>query len=252
MQIAIVVYPGMTGLDALGPYEVLHGMRGAEVRFVWKEVGPVVADSGVLVLGATHRFDETMRPDVVLVPGSSVRTATLMADTEVRDWLRAVHPHTRFTTSVCSGALILAAAGLLEGRAATSHWAALPLLKQFGVDPRPLERVVRDGKLWTAAGVSAGIDLALALVAELDGAESAQVLQLLIEYDPQPPFDAGHMTKASPAVRQRAEREMRQQALSAREVGAVSKTLLRRWLSVLHAKVRREPKSLDHRHVPKH
>ncbi|MGZ3448302.1 MAG: DJ-1/PfpI family protein [Polyangiales bacterium] len=241
MQIAIVVYPGMTALDALGPYEVFNGMPGWELRFVWKEVGPIVADSGILVLGATHRFDETLRPDVVLVPGSSASTGAMMADREVQEWLRAVHAHTRLTTSVCSGSLILAAAGVLEGKAATSHWAALPLLGQFGAEARPLDRIVRDGKVWTAAGVSAGIDLALALVAELDGEESAQVVQLMIEYDPQPPFDAGHMTKASPAVRARAERQMRKLALSPREATAVSTALLRRWFSVLYRTVRREP-----------
>ncbi|MEQ1502561.1 MAG: DJ-1/PfpI family protein [Myxococcota bacterium] len=241
MQLAILVYPGMTALDALGPYEVLHGLPGVDLRFVWKEVGPIVTDSGVLVIGATHRLDETLRPDVVLVPGSAASTATMMADKVVLDWLRAVHPTTRFTTSVCSGALILAAAGLLEGHPATSHWAALPLLPRFGVEARPNDRTVRSGKLWTAAGVSAGIDLALALAAELTDRETAEVQQLLIEYDPQPPFDAGHRSKASDAVRTRAEREMLRLAIRPAEVLGVSTALGRRWVEVLYRKVRREP-----------
>ncbi len=240
MQIAIVLYPGMTALDALGPYEVLRGIPGAELRFVWKEVGPVVTDSGVLVLGATHTFGETARPDVVLVPGSSTSAVSIMADREVLDWLRAAHAHTRVTVSVCSGSLVLAAAGLLEGRAAASHWAALPLLPAFGVEPRPNDRIVREGKLWTSAGVSAGIDLALALAAELADEETARVIQLTMEYDPQPPFDSGHMSKASPAVRARAERETRALAVSPRELAALPVVLVRRFAEVIRRKVRGE------------
>lgn len=238
MQIAIVIYPGMTALDAIGPYEVLRSLPEAELRFVWKEVGPIVTDSGVLVLGATHTLDETTRPDIVLVPGSSASTATQMADTALLAWLRKVHPTTRLTASVCTGSLILAAAGLLEGRAATSHWAALPLLGQFGVSARPNDRIVRDGKLWTAAGVSAGIDLSLAMVAELDSEEAAQVVQLMIEYDPQPPFDAGHMSKASAAVRRRAQNQTLRASASPRELLALPRVLVSRWLSVLFGKVR--------------
>ena len=128
MQIAIVVYPGMTALDAVGPYEILNGIPDRDLRFVWKKIGPVVTDSGVLALGATHTFDETERPDLVLVPGGSTGTAAVAADGEVLAWLRRVHEHTTWTTSVCSGSVILAAAGLLEGLPATSHWAALHCL----------------------------------------------------------------------------------------------------------------------------
>ena len=193
MQVAIVLYPGMTALDALGPYEVLRGLRDVELRFVWREVGPIVTDSGVLVIGATHTFAETTRPDLVLVPGSSASTATLMGDAVVLDWLRSVHEHTRFTTSVCTGSLILAAAGLLEGRAATSHWAGLPLLGQFGAQARPAERIVRDGQVWTAAGVSAGIDLALT-----PGDDTIRSEFLLAHPDRARTSDAGRpMTKAT-------------------------------------------------------
>lgn len=238
MQIAIVAYPGLTALDALGPYEVLHGLKGAELRFVWKEVGPVVADSGVLVIGATHSFEETPAPDVILVPGSSIATARMMADRVVLDWLAAGHAGTRFTVSVCSGALILAAAGILEARSATSHWAAIPLLSSFGALPQRNQRIVRDGKVWTSAGVSAGIDLALALAAELADPETACVLQLLLEYDPEPPFDMGHMSKASKTVRKRAINEMRRLATSPGELAALPTALVRRWTQVLYQKVR--------------
>lgn len=240
MQIAIVVYPGITALDAIGPYEVLHGLPDCELRFVWKEVGPVVTDSGVLVIGATHTFAETPRPDLVLVPGSSASTATMMADRALLDWLRSVHAHTRLTTSVCSGALILAAAGLLDGRAATTHWAAMPLLGQFGASARPNERIVRDGKVWTAAGVSAGIDLALALVAELADEATARTIQLLLEYDPRPPFDSGHLSKASAETRARAQREMFKLGAHPREFIALPRVLVGRWAQVLYRKVRGE------------
>lgn len=241
MQIAIVLYPGLTALDALGPFELLRMIPGAEIRLVWKEVGPIVTDSNLLVVGATHRFDETPRPDVVLVPGSSNRTTTLMADVEVKEWLRRAHAHTRLTTSVCSGSLILAAAGLLEGRAATSHWAALPWLSQFGVEPRPHDRIVRDGKVWTAAGVSAGLDLALALVAEVADEETARVAQLAIEYDPRPPFDSGHMDKAQPRTIERAKREMLAASVNTSELLALPTVLARAWARALYRKVRGEP-----------
>lgn len=230
MQVAIVVYPGMTALDAIGPYEVLNNLEGRELRFVWKEPGPIVTDSGALALGATHGFDECPSPDLVLVPGSSGATIQTMAEKPLLDWLRSVHPGARFTTSVCSGALILGAAGLLEGRPATTHWMAMEQLKRFGAEARPAARIVRSDKVWTAAGVSAGIDLALALMAEIEGPERAQEAQLLIEYDPRPPFDSGHISKASPAVIKAAKRRMRGQAFNIGELAAVPGVLARRWL----------------------
>ncbi len=233
MQIAIMVYPGMTALDAIGPYEVLRMAPDCDLRFVWKEEGPIVTDSGVLVIAATHRFDETLEPDVVLVPGSGPSTTTMMADEEVLAWLRQVHPQTQFTTSVCSGSAILAAAGLLEGLPATSHWAAFPLLKALGVHGKPQERVVRTGKLMTAAGVSAGLDLAFTLLAELAGEEHARVVQLAIEYDPQPPFDSGHMSKAAPSVKAKAVREMQRVAMNGPAVRALPTIAKRRFKEVL-------------------
>jgi transcriptional regulator GlxA family with amidase domain len=192
MQIAIVLYPGLTALDAIGPYEVLRLLPDAEVRFVGPAPGPVVADSGVLFLGVTHSYTETPKPDIVLVPGSGPRTATEIADKQLTGWLRQVHPTTRWTTSVCTGAMILAAAGLLEGLPATTHWNVQPALGAMGAKPQRDQRIVRTGTIATAAGVSAGIDLGLWLAGEIAGREYAETIQLYIEYDPQPPFDAGH------------------------------------------------------------
>lgn len=200
MQIAIVLYPGFTALDFIGPYEVLRWLPKAEVRFLWHEPGPVTADSGVLVVGATHSFDETPSPDVILVPGgmTSVEHAR---DEKLLAWVRQAHQHATWTTSVCSGSIILAAAGLLDGKRATSHWMALSALKALGAIPVGDERVVQEGNIVTCAGVSAGIDLALWLAGQIAGDDRAKVIQLSMEYDPQPPFDSGHMSKASPKTK---------------------------------------------------
>lgn len=199
-RIAIMVYPGYTALDFIGPYEVLRNLPDAEVRFVWHEPGPVEADSGVLLVGATHSFDESPSPDIILIPGglSSFQRAR---DERVLDWVRKAHETSAWTTSVCSGSVILAAAGLLDGRRATSHWMALPMLKPFGVDTVSDQRVVHDGRIVTAAGVSAGIDLGLWLYGQIAGDAKAKAVQLAIEYDPQPPYDSGHMSKASAATK---------------------------------------------------
>lgn len=206
-QVAILLYPGVTALDAVGPWEVLSRIPGAEVRFVGKEVGPVVAEGGALLLGITHAIAESPSPDVVLVPGGST-TPGQMVDDEVLDWLRKVHQTTKWTASVCTGALILGAAGILKGQSATTHWYKLGALRIMGAKPMPGERVVRSGKIVTAAGVSAGIDLALWLAGEIAGRERAEAIQLVIEYDPHPPFNAGHMSKASPEVQKLANRTM--------------------------------------------
>lgn len=195
-QIAIVTYPGFTALDFIGPYEVLRWLPNAEVRFVWHEPGPVTADSGVLVIGATHSFVETPSPDVVLVPGG-MTTVEHARDEELLDWVRQAHRSAAWTASVCSGSIILAAAGLLNGKRATSHWMALPVLKTLGAIAVSDERVVHEGEIVTSAGVSAGIDLALWLAGRIGGDDRAKVIQLSMEYDPQPPFDCGHMSKAS-------------------------------------------------------
>lgn len=221
MQIALVLYPGMTALDLVGPYEVLRMIPGSELRLVSNEVGPIITDSGVLALGATHTFAETPTPDLVLVPGSATDTATAMANKELISWLQAVHPNTTWTTSVCSGALILTAAGILQGHPATTHWLAQKPMSRLGVQSRPDERIVRSGKIVTAAGVSAGIDAALWLLGEICGAERAQIVQLMMEYDPRPPFDSGHPSKASSTVLRKARIEMAREGSNTRSALAV-------------------------------
>jgi transcriptional regulator GlxA family with amidase domain len=230
MQIAIVLYPGLTALDAIGPYEVLRLLPGAEVRFVGATPEPVVADSGVLFLGVTHTYAETPNPDIVLVPGSGPRTATMMADQRLTDWIRRVHETTMWTTSVCTGAMILAAAGILNGQPATTHWLAQPALAAMGAKPRRRERIVRAGKVVTAAGVSAGLDLGLWLVGEIAGREQAETIQLYIEYDPHPPFDAGHPSKASKTVVHNARTLGRKAAANPSEVRAIATIAWRRAL----------------------
>jgi len=195
-QIAFVAYPGFTALDMIGPYEVLRNLPGAEVRFVWHETGPITADSGVLVIGATHALAETPSPDVILVPGGP-STPVHARDETLLEWLRQAHQTAGWTTSVCSGSVILAAAGLLKGRRATSHWLTIPALKPFGAIPVAEERIVHQDNVVTSAGVSAGLDLALWLAGQIGGEGRAKAIQLAIEYDPQPPFDSGHMSKAS-------------------------------------------------------
>ncbi len=198
MQIAILIYDRLTALDAVGPYEVLSRLPGAELTFVAQEPGPKRTDTGRLALLADASLAEVSHPDIVLVPGGPAQ-AELMEDGPVHEWLRAAHETSTWTTSVCTGSLILAAAGVLEGRRATTHWQALEELRRLGVEVVE-ERVVFDGKLVTAAGVSAGIDMALALVGRIAGEQVAQAIQLGIEYDPQPPFDAGSPHKAPAAI----------------------------------------------------
>ncbi|MGW7414470.1 DJ-1/PfpI family protein [Streptomyces sp. NPDC054863] len=194
MQIAIVLYPNFTALDAVGPYETLGRLPGAETFFVAEQAGPVVNDQGRLSIVATKTFAEVTRPDIVVVPGGPGQ-ADQMENEALLGWLRAVDATTTWTTSVCTGSLALAAAGLLKGRRATSHWLALEVLAGLGSEATG-ERVVFDGKYVTAAGVSAGIDMGLTLVGEIAGERAAQTIQLLTEYDPQPPYDAGSPEKA--------------------------------------------------------
>ena len=227
-QIAIVLYPGFTALDAIGPYEVLKLLPNVEVRFVSHEPGPIATNRGVLVVGATHSFQETPTPDLILVPGSEATTTTAMADGALIAWLKQAHATSRWTTSVCSGALVLAAAGILEGLPATTHWWAQPSLARFGATPSPGDRTVRADKVWTAAGVSAGIDLALALAAEIAGREQAEIAQLRIEYDPRPPFDAGHPDKASDDVRAKAAAALARDARNSQDLVSIPKILWRR------------------------
>jgi transcriptional regulator GlxA family with amidase domain len=198
MNIAIVLYDRFTALDAIGPYEVLSRLPGASVSFVAADSGPVSTDNGMLTLLAGHSLAEVRQPDIVLVPGGPGEVVQ-RAGSALLEWLRVADRTSRWTTSVCTGSLLLAAAGLLDGRRATSHWLALEELRRLGAQPVN-ERVVFDGKLVTAAGVSAGIDMALSLAARIAGDTVAQAIQLGIEYDPQPPFDAGSPAKAPAEV----------------------------------------------------
>ncbi len=198
MQIACFIYDGITALDIVGPYEVLQRLPGADLRFVAKEAGAVTTDNGLLGLVARDALRDVTAPDIVVVPGGWGSRA-LERDHEVLDWIRAVHTTSTWTTSVCTGSLVLGAAGVLDGLEATTHWAQLERLREFGATPTG-RRVVPQGKVVTAAGVSSGIDMALWLAAEVAGVEWAQGIQLGIEYDPQPPFDAGSPDKAPAAV----------------------------------------------------
>ena len=194
MRIAVLIFDRLTVLDAIGPYEVLRSVPGWEVTFVAPEAGAVRADSGALGLVADHSIDEVTDPDIVLIPGGE-GTRPLMEDERVLDWLRKVDEASKWTTSVCTGSLVLGAAGLLDGKRATSHWLYVDRLAEFGAEP-VRERVIEDGKTITAAGVASGIDMALYLVDREAGPEVAQAIQLAIEYDPDPPHDSGSPAKA--------------------------------------------------------
>lgn len=199
MQIAIGLYPEFTALDAIGPYQVFTQVPGVDVVLCAERTGRLTDDNGLLHLDVEHTFAEVTDPDVTLVPGGFV-TRRLARDRDpIVGWLADTHQRTTYTTSVCTGALLLGAAGILDGLDATTHWYAYDELARYGA--RPTERrVVRQGKVWTGAGVSAGIDLALTMVAELWGPQVSQAIQLGIEYDPQPPFDSGAPSKADPDV----------------------------------------------------
>ncbi|HYO90166.1 MAG TPA: DJ-1/PfpI family protein [Pyrinomonadaceae bacterium] len=222
MNIAILLYEGLTALDAIGPYEVLSLLPGAKIQFVAKEIGAKRTDNGFLALSADYNFADAAAPDILVVPGSSTSTLAPMADRETLDWVRLVHAKTRWTTSVCSGALVLGAAGLLKGKKATTHWIALKYLAKFGAEAVG-KRIVEQDKIITAAGVSAGIDMALYLAGKIAGKETAQAIQLMIEYDPQPPFDTGSIEKAPASVQQAAESQLRRAALNAKMIPAAVK-----------------------------
>ncbi len=198
MRVAILIFEKLTALDAVGPYEVFRSVPGWEVQFVGLEKGTVRTDSGALGLSVDHSLEETTEADVVLVPGGE-GNRPLLHDEAVLSWLRRIDEQTKWTTSVCTGSLVLGAAGLLEGKRATSHWLFLEQLREFGADPVG-GRYVEDGKTVTAAGVSAGIDMALHLVGRETTPEVAQAIQLGIEYDPQPPFDSGSPAKAAAPI----------------------------------------------------
>jgi transcriptional regulator GlxA family with amidase domain len=210
---------------------VLSRMLNTDVRFVGKEVGPVITEGGALLLGVSHTVAETPSPDLVLVPGGTT-TPSQMVDDDALDWLRRVHEATTWTVSVCTGALILGAAGILKGLPATTHWYKMGALRIMGARPEPGERIVRSGKIITAAGVSAGIDLALWLAGEITGPARAEAIQLVIEYNPHPPFHTGHMSKASRETQELA-KEMMDDRMPADQRRLVPKIAWRRFIDLI-------------------
>ena len=198
MNIAIPIFDGLTALDAVGPYEVLSRLPGAQVTFVAAEPGPKRTETKMLALVADASLEELGAPEIVVFPGG-YGTRALMHDERMLEWLRAAHASSEWTTSVCTGSLVLAAAGLLDGLEATTHWLALDALREHGATPVS-RRVVEQGRIITAAGVCAGIDMALTLAARIAGDELAQGIQLGIEYDPAPPFAGGSVRTAPPAI----------------------------------------------------
>jgi putative intracellular protease/amidase len=203
VNIAILLYEGVTALDVVGPYEVLARIPGVHIEFVAESPGTIRTDTGFLEFTATAGFDECRRADVLLIPGGAEGTRRAAGSETLLDWVRDVHEQTRYTASICTGAVILGAAGLLKGRRATTHWSDSDELSGYGAVVVN-RRIVESGRIITAAGVSAGIDMALALVDRLEDRELAESIQLIIEYDPEPPFNSGSPSKASDDVKRRA------------------------------------------------
>lgn len=237
-RIAVLIYPGFTALDAVGPYEVLSRLPNAQVTFVAGQRGPVRADTGALTMHADAAIDDVASPDVLLIPGGLLGSIAAAKDQKLVDWVRNAHATAQWTTSVCTGALLLGAAGLLDGRTATTHWAARDRLARYGATYVP-ERLVRHGTLMTSAGVSAGIDMALELAAELRGVPVAEAIQLLIEYDPHPPFTTGSLATSPPETVALATRLLRNAAI--RDVG-------RRAWQTARAALRPRPRHADARY----
>jgi putative intracellular protease/amidase len=200
MRIAIPLFPGFTALDAIGPYEVLSRIPGAQVDFVAEQPGIIRTDTGQPAIAVDLALSDVDAPDVLVVPGGfGTRRIIANPDAPLTRWVAEADATSRFTTSVCTGSLVLGAAGILRGLEATTHWSVLDRLSEFGATPVS-RRVVVQGKVITAAGVSAGIDMALTLAGELAGADVARVIQLAIEYDPEPPFASGSVAKAGPEL----------------------------------------------------
>jgi putative intracellular protease/amidase len=198
MNVAIPLYDRFTALDAVGPYEVLQRVPGAKITWLAHEPGPVGTDTGQLHLVADAAFEDLPDPEIIVVPGGT-GTDDFLDDERLLGWIRRAHETSEWTTSVCTGSLLLGAAGVLDGLDATCHWLDLQDLERYGAQPTE-RRVVEQGKVITAAGVSSGIDMALTLVAKMAGPEVSQAIQLGIEYDPQPPFDSGSTAKAAPEI----------------------------------------------------
>ncbi len=198
MEIAILLFVGITALDAIGPYEVLSRMPNTRVKFVGKQVGPVKTDNQMCTVVADYSITDVRKPDILVIPGGW-GADEVMKDLQILEWVQSVHQTSIWTTSVCTGSLVLASTGILKGQEATTHWTALEELKALGASAVS-KRVVKSGKIVTSAGVSAGIDMALQLSAWIGGEDLAKKIQLSMEYDPQPPFDAGTPAKAGDKI----------------------------------------------------
>jgi putative intracellular protease/amidase len=199
MQIVIALFDRFTALDAIGPYQVLAHLPNAEVIFAAERARSVTDDTNFLTVQAQASYADVPRPDIIVIPGGPGQ-ADQMTPGPLQDWLLEADKTSRWTTSVCTGSLVLAAAGLLNGRKATTHWLAQDDLRDLGATPQPGERYVIDGKYATAAGVSAGIDMALVLAGRVAGDDEAQFIQLGMEYDPHPPYQSGSPATARPEI----------------------------------------------------
>ena len=208
MNITILIYDQFTALDAIGPYEVLCRIPGANIQFVGKERGLVPTDTNMLNISADYRMDDITETDILLIPGGLEGTYAAAKDGDILAWVQALHTKTQWTTSVCTGSLILGAAGILQGLEVTTHWGAREQLADYGAT-YVAQRFVQQDKIVTAAGVSAGIDMALWLVGKIMGTQIAESIQLGIEYDPQPPYDCGSYEKAPSALRDAMENALR-------------------------------------------
>ncbi|MCF6279423.1 MAG: DJ-1/PfpI family protein [Flavobacteriaceae bacterium] len=211
MKIAILIYEGLTMLDAIGPYEVLSNLRDSEVYLVAKKKGVITADTGFASLKIKYDFNDISKADILVIPGASISFIKVMKDKTTLDWIKKVAKTTQFTTSVCSGSIILAATGLLDGLKSTSHWKSINLLEEFNAIPIR-ERIVQEGKYITSAGVSAGIDMALYLCNELAREKETKAIQLLLEYDPKPLYNAGNFTTSEPQIVKIAEKKLQSNA----------------------------------------
>lgn len=203
MEIVILLYKGFTTLDAIGAYEVLCRLPDASVKFVAKDKGIIESEYATTKMVATHSLDEIKNADILLIPGSTMTFASVAGDDQILRHIRRLHSTTQLTLSVCSGSVILAAAGLLKGLSATSHWAAMDILTKYGVKPVS-ERYVRQGKIITAAGVSAGIDMALYITSVLEDEDYAKMIQLVLEYYPEPPVDLEELSAVPKEIEENA------------------------------------------------
>lgn len=212
MEIVILLYKGFTTLDAIGPYEVLCRLPNATVKFAAKEKGIIESEYATTKMIATHSLAEIEKADILLIPGSTMTFTSVAGDEQVLGHIRRLHSTTQLTLSVCSGSVILAAAGLLNGLSATSHWAVLDILKKYGAKPVS-ERYIRQGKIITAAGVSAGIDMALYITSVLEDEDYAKMIQLVLEYYPEPPVDLAELSAVPKVIEESAINYLRKEIL---------------------------------------